>query len=241
MLGHPEDMAAIQELRIKSSGKSNLTEDHNGFWKLLVALTKAGKVYALQSGDGRVVWSIFLPKLRKSDTCENPVVLNLYQWQVPHHHALNENPAVLVVGRCGNVVDAPGIISIVDTYIGQELNSLGLAHSVAEVIPLPFVDSTVRCLHLFVDANSIVHLYPKTPESAAIFEEFSNVYWHSVDTENNILRGFALNGKCMNELADQFCFRSKDLWSIVLPSDSEKIIATAARKSSEVCLGYFFL
>ncbi|XP_057522936.1 uncharacterized protein LOC130802853 [Amaranthus tricolor] len=233
MLASPEDMAAIQALRLQSSEKSKLTRDHNGFRKLLIALTKAGKVYALHSGDGRVVWSIFLSNLRKSETCENPVALNLYQWQVPHHHALDENPAILVVGRCDNVVDAPGILSVVDTYLGLELSSLSLTHSVVEVIPLPFADSTEKRLHLMVDADRNVHLYPKTPEATTIFgKEFSNMYWHSVDTENNMLRGFTLHAKCMN--GDEFCFSSRDLWSIILPSDSEKIIATAARKTNEV-------
>lgn len=240
MLASPEDMAVIQALRLQSSEKSKLTRDHNGFRKLLIALTKAGKVYALHSGDGRVVWSIFLSNLRKSETCENPVALNLYQWQVPHHHALDENPAVLVVGRCGNVVDAPGIFSVVDTYLGLELSSLSLTHSVVEVIPLPFADSTEKRLHLMVDADRNVHLYPKTPEAITIFgKEFSNMYWYSVDTENNILRGFTLHAKCLN--GDEFCFSSRDLWSIILPSDSEKIIATAARKTNEVCFGLIFI
>ncbi|KAL2940085.1 ER membrane protein complex subunit 1 [Bienertia sinuspersici] len=235
MLASPDNMAAIRALRLKNAEKSKLTRDHNGFRKLLIVLTKAGKVYALHTGDGRVVWSVFLPNLRKSETCESPVALNLYQWQVPHHHALDENPAILVVGHCGNGIDAPGIFSIVDTYLGKELNSLGLTHSIVNVIPLPFADSTEKRLHLIVDANKNVHLYPKTPEAAAIFgNEFYNVYWYSVDAENNILKGHALKSKCMSELADEFCFSTRDLWSIVLPSDSEKIISTAARKPSEV-------
>lgn len=235
MLATPEEVAAIQALRLKSSEKSKLTRDHNGFRKLLIVLTKAGKVYALHTGDGQVVWSVFLRNLQKSETCENPVALNLYQWQVPHHHALNEDPAVLIVGRCGNGVHAPGILSIVDTYSGKELNSLGLSHSFVDVIPLPFADSTEKRLHLIVDEDRNVHLYPKTPEAAAIFkDEISNVYWYSVDAENNILRGHALKSNCLSELADEFCFSSRDIWSIVFPSDSEKIIATAVRKSNEV-------
>ncbi|KMT18010.1 hypothetical protein BVRB_2g032040 [Beta vulgaris subsp. vulgaris] len=235
MLASPEDVAAIQALRLKSSEKSKLTRDHNGFRKLLIVLSKAGKVYALHTGDGHVVWSVFLPNLRKSETCENPVALNLYQWQVPHHHAMDENPAVLVVGRCGNQIDSPGILSIVDTYLGKELNSLGLTHSIVDVMALPFADSTEKRLHLIVDAVNNVHLYPKTPEAAAIFQrELSNVYWYSVDAENNLLRGHTIKSNCMSELADEFCFSSRDLWSIILPSDSEKIIATAARKASEV-------
>lgn len=235
MLASPEDMAAIQALRLKSSEKSKLTRDHNGFRKLFIVLTKAGKLYALHSGDGRVVWSILLPSLRKSDRCENPVALNLYQWQDPHHRALDENPAVLIVGRCGYGVEAPGVLSVVDAYMGMELNSLTLSHSIAEVTPLPFADSSEKRLHLIIDAERNVHLYPRTSEAADIFQrEFHNVYWYSVDTENSILRGHVLKNSCLTEEDDEFCYSSRDLWSIILPSDSEKIIATASRKPNEV-------
>ncbi|XP_074276504.1 uncharacterized protein LOC141600222 [Silene latifolia] len=235
MLASPEDMVAIQALRLQSSEKSKLTRDHNGFRKLLIVLTKAGKLSALHTGDGRVVWSLLLPNLRKSETCKNPIALNLYQWQVPHHHALDENPSVLVVGRCGLGLNAPGVLSIVDTYTGKELTSLVLSHSVVDVIPLPFADSTEKRLHLVRDAEKKIHLYPMTPEAALIFQrEFSNVYWYSIDAENNILSGHALKSNCIGEVTNDFCFTSKDLWSIILPSESEKIIATATRKQSEV-------
>ncbi|KAK9683744.1 hypothetical protein RND81_10G161600 [Saponaria officinalis] len=235
MLASPEDMVAIQALRLQSLEKSKMTRDHNGFRKLLIVLTKAGKLSALHTGDGHVVWSLLLPNLRKSETCKNPVALNLYHWQVPHHHALNEDPSVLVVGRCGLELDAPGVLSIVDTYTGKELNSLVLSHSVVDVIPLRLTDSTEKRLHLIRDTDKNVHLYPQTPEAALIFQrEFSNMYWYSVDTENNVLSGHALKSNCKGGEADDLCFTSKDLWSIILPSESEKIIATATRKQSEV-------
>ncbi|KAL9226825.1 hypothetical protein vseg_002594 [Gypsophila vaccaria] len=235
MLATPDDMVAIQALRLQSLEKSKMTRDHNGFRKLLIVLTKSGKLSALHTGDGRVVWSLLLPNLRKSETCERPVALGLYQWQVPHHHALDEDPSVLVVGRCGSGLDAPGVLSIVDTYTGKELNSMALSHSVVDVIQLWLTDSTEKRLHLIRDADKNVHLYPQTAEAALIFQrEFSNMYWYSVDNENNILSGHALKSNCKGEVDDDFCFTSKDLWSIILPSESEKIIATATRKQSEV-------
>ena len=65
---------------------------------------------------------------------------------------MDENPSVLVVGRCGPSADAPGVLSFVDTYTGKELSSLSLVHSVAQVIPLPYTDSTEQQLHLLIDA-----------------------------------------------------------------------------------------
>ncbi|GAB4837246.1 hypothetical protein Ancab_002149 [Ancistrocladus abbreviatus] len=235
MLANPEDIAAIQELRLKSSEKSKMTRDRNGFRKLLIVLTKARKLFALHTGDGRVVWSLLLPSLHKSEVCEHPIALNMYQWQVPHHHVMDENPSVLVVGHCGLGKDAPAVLSFVDTYTGKELQSQTLSHSVVQVIPLSFTDSTEQRLHLLIDAHKQAHLYPKTPEAAAIFQhEFPNVYWYSVDTDSGIIRGHGVKCNCVSEVADNFCFGMRDLWSIVFPSDSEKIIKTATRKSNEV-------
>ena len=39
--------------------------------------------------------------------------------------------------------------------------------------------------------------------------------------------------KCV-DVVDDYCFESKDVWLIMLPSDSEKIIASATRKLNEV-------
>ncbi|XWS70327.1 hypothetical protein CRYUN_Cryun03dG0038500 [Craigia yunnanensis] len=235
MLASPEDIAAIQSMRLKSSEKSKMTRGHNGFRKLLIVLTRAGKLFALHTGDGRVVWSHLLQSLQKSEACQHPLGLNLYQWQVPHHHAMDENPHVLIVGRCGPSSDASGVLSFVDAYTGKELSSLSLVHSVAQVIPLPYTDSTEQRLHLLIDSDKHAHLYPKTPEAISIFKrEFSNIYWYSVEDDNGIIKGHALKSKCTGEVADEFCVDTNELWSIAFPSESEKIIATVTRKLNEV-------
>lgn len=238
MIASPEDVVAIQKLRLRSSEKSKMTRDHNGFRKLLIVLTRAGKVFALHTGDGHVVWSILLDTLRKSEKCERPVGLNIYQWQVPHHHALDENPAILVIGRCGPSLTAPAVLSFIDAYTGKELNSLSLAHTVAQVIPLPYTDSTEQRLHLIIDVDKHAYLYPRTSEAVEIMKrEFLNIYWYSVETHNGVIRGHALKSNCIHKVEDEYCFVFRDLWSIVFPSESEKIIATVTRKSNEVwCL-----
>lgn len=233
MIATPDDVAAILKMRLQSSEKTKMTRDRNGFRKLLVVLTRAGKLFALHTGDGRIVWSLLLNSLRKSETCSNPRGISLHQWQNPHHHALDENPSVLVVGRCGQNIDSPGVITIVDTYTGKESNLMRPSHSVAHVIPLPFTDSIEQRLHLIFDASGHAHLYPRTAEALGIIQqEKGNIYWHSADTDKGILRGRGLHKNCVHEV-DEYCFDTSDLWSIVFP-ESEKIAATATRSLNEV-------
>ncbi|URD98088.1 hypothetical protein MUK42_31186 [Musa troglodytarum] len=235
MLASPDEVAAIQAIRLKSSEKNKMTRDHNGFRKLIIVLTRAGKVLALHTGDGRVVWSVLLPALRRSETCGNPFALRVYQWQVPHHHAMHENPSVLVVGRCGHGFDAPGIFSIVDSYTGKVQNSLILEHSVSHIMPLPLTDSTEQRLHLIIDAKLQAHLYPKNSDSLKhFFNEMPNIYWYSVEIEKNKIRGYSLESKAEPDTAEEYVFQAKELWSIVFPSESEKIAVTATRKKNEI-------
>ncbi|KAK4798368.1 hypothetical protein SAY86_030694 [Trapa natans] len=235
MLATPDDMVAIQAMRLKSSEKSKMTRDHNGFRKLLIVLTQARKLYALHTGDGRIIWSLLIGSLRKSDACGHPVGLRVYPWQVPHHHAMDENPSVLVVGRCQLSQDAPGILSFVDAYTGSEIESSGPVHDVLQVIPLPFTDSTEQRLHLLIDTKQRGHLYPRSREALGIFQQkSSNIYWYSIETGNGIIRGYAIKGSCIHEDSDDFCFEPRDLWSVVFPGESEKIISTATPKLNEV-------
>ncbi|KAK1439459.1 hypothetical protein QVD17_05277 [Tagetes erecta] len=235
MLATPDEVAAIQQIRLQSSEKSKMTRDHNGFRRLLILLTRAGKLYALHTGDGRVVWSTLLQSLRTTSQ-QKCAGLKLHQWQVPHHHALDKNPSVLVVGRCGLSLTSPSALSIVDAYTGKELQSTSPAqHSTVQVIPLPYRDSTEQQLHLLIDADKHAHLYPTTPEAADIFQrESENVYWYSVELDAGILRGYGVKKTHPSNTVDDYCFETRNLWSVVFPSESEKIIATVARKQNEV-------
>ncbi|KAH7856502.1 hypothetical protein Vadar_002173 [Vaccinium darrowii] len=138
MLANLDELVEVQRIRLQSSEKSKMTWDHNGFRKLLIVHTRAGKLFALHTGDGRVVWSL-LHSFRKTGQCDSPVGLKLDQWQIPHHHALDENPSVLVLRRCRHSLDANGVLSVVDTYTGKEISFVGAAHSIVQVIPLPLL------------------------------------------------------------------------------------------------------
>lgn len=80
-----------------------------------------------------------------------------------------------------------------------------------------------------------MHLCTKTFKSRNIFQqEFSNIYLYSIKADHDIIKGHAIMRNC---ISDDFCFESEDLWSIVFPLESEKIIATVSRKP-EVMNGF---
>ena len=177
MLASAKQITIIQKRRLNNAQKTRMPRDHNGFRKLLIVLTKAGKLLALHSGDGCILWSQFLPAFQKSKECQDPFVLKVLPWQVPHRHALDEIPAVLIMGKCGLGPDDTGILSFVDSHSGKELTSHRLSNSISQVIPLPMTDSMEQRLHLFVDNNARAHLFPRSDEALSIFlKKKSNIY-----------------------------------------------------------------
>lgn len=110
-----------------------------------------------------------------------------------------------------------------------------LDHSVVQIIPLTLKDLSEQRLHLIVDSNSNAHLYPKSPDALDVFlNEMPNLYFYSVDILANVIRGYSLQKSCDIE-GDEYCFSTKELWSIIFPSDSERIAISETRKMNEVC------
>lgn len=62
-----EESDELALLRQELSNKNSPVRDPNGFRKLIVVLTQAGKALALHSGDGRTLWSHqFEPSIKPS-------------------------------------------------------------------------------------------------------------------------------------------------------------------------------
>eukprot|EP00245_Coleochaete_scutata_P017709 TRINITY_DN8832_c0_g2_i1.p1 TRINITY_DN8832_c0_g2~~TRINITY_DN8832_c0_g2_i1.p1 ORF type:complete len:1022 (-),score=187.79 TRINITY_DN8832_c0_g2_i1:311-3376(-) len=233
MLATDDEKAAVATERKNNKEKTALTADHNGFRKLIVALTRSGKVYALHSGDGRIVWSTFASPFRWRPSGERPVVLKLLLWRVPHRRALDESPEVLVLAKTGHKSNAPGILTCLNAHSGEELSTVTLAYPVKQAIPLPLFDSSERRLLLLVDDAKRAHVLPATSEAAEIFASHAKeTFFYEVDPAGKGLSGYAVvgsqeagPGKGEGEGAK---FRTELTWTIMFPEEKE-VVATVAK------------
>lgn len=241
-LANVEELDVVQSIRLNSAEKTKMVRDHNGFRKLLIVLTKAGKVLALHTGDGRIVWSVLLSGMRCEDSSVSSVPLKLLPWQIPHQHALDENPVALVLGKAGPGPDAHGIVSWVDLYSGVELNSLNLKFATRLVIPLPLTTSTEQRLHLFVDDQLKAHVFPKTQESLTLFmKSKSNTFFYLVNKADGSIDGFTIKERVHDseeEEGNGYVFDTERIWSIVFPSETEVISTVVSRRQDEVSTVY---
>lgn len=238
MLATPDDKEALQILRANSADKTKLTRDHNGFRKLLIVLTKAGKLLALHTGDGHIVWSLLVPAFRKKDDGSHAVPIKLLPWQTPHQRALDENPTALVVGKLGSGSDSPGVLSWVDVRVGREVKHVRLSYPIKQVIPLPITDESEQRLHLLMDSHLRAHLFPASEESLALFEERrQDTYYYLVDKEKGIITGFEIKERSKSselEKQEGYVFETRKLWSIIFPAETEKISTVVSRRLDEV-------
>ncbi|KAI5054835.1 hypothetical protein GOP47_0029980, partial [Adiantum capillus-veneris] len=239
MLASLEEVAVVQNLRLKSADKTKMSRDHNGFRKLLVVLTQTGKLYALHSGDGRIVWSSFIPGLKtySSSSGGRLTMLKLLPWQVPHKHALDENPVFLVAAKLVTGDNQVGLLAWVDAFSGKEIRSAKLTYFIEQIIPLPYTDSAEQRLHIIIDDHANVHLFPSTEESLQLFMEHApSTHFYMIDEEKGIITGFVVKGPQPASPigpSDGILFQSQKLWTIMFPGDSEKIITTATRRLDE--------
>lgn len=237
-LATADELAAVQKARLNQADKTKLTRDHNGFRKLLVVITKTGKVYALHTGDGHVVWSLLVPSLRASYGNPSLVPLKVIQWQVPHQHALDQNPVVLIIAQADPGYDVKAALSWVDVHKGTEVKSVKLSYPVTQVVPVPVTDSSEQRLHLLIDNQRRGHLFPATEESLALFlKHKDDAYFYEVDDADQKIHGYAI-GDLVDpsavDIKEGYVFSSNKLWSIVFPSETESITAVVARRPDEV-------
>ncbi len=242
-LASADEIAAVQESRLNQADKTKLTRDHNGFRKLLLVLTKSGKLLALHTGDGRIVWSLLIPGFRAPHGGPQVCPEKLLLWQVPHQHA-EERPEVLVLGKSCSTSDFPAVLSWVDAYKGIELHTMKLSYPVTHAFGLPLTDSSEQRLHLFVDDQAQAHLLPGSEESLDLFlKQKDNAYFYEVDRTKGIIEGYGIKGlveSSRQTSSEGYLFETEKLWSVVFPEETESIATVATRRPDEVTTTEFF-
>ncbi|XP_024544147.1 ER membrane protein complex subunit 1 [Selaginella moellendorffii] len=225
MLATAEEQTALQALRLNNADKTKMTRDHNGFRKLIVVLTSSGKLFALHTGNGGIVWSRFIPELSTKGS------LKLYPWRIPHKH-VDENAVALVLGSSH---DGTGFAAWVDMLTGSVQETLALPYSVKVALALPVVDSSERRLHLLIDDQNKAHLYPTSDESLSLFEKYmQNVYFYIADKEAGQIEGYNIKSQVDAGEEGGLVFQSQKIWSVLFPKDSETIAAITTRRADEM-------
>jgi len=187
-----------------------LIRDSFGFHKLIVALTKYGKLFGIDTLKGKIIWSLsdetlqnHLKDYLKDD--ENKRVPIHIQRTTSHH------PFQAV----GTIVLKNGYILSVDLIKGEIISRQHLNTNLKQMILLNQLDTNNLKGLLLFDQTNKVHFYPPS-----VYEEvFQNVkdkyYLVTADQNTGVLEGYSFS----NLDTDR---RATKIWSTNIPVSSVK-------------------
>jgi len=218
----PPELAAVERYRALTSDRLRPTRDPDGFRRQLVVTTATGKVLALHTGDGRVLWSL--------DFGATAAPQRVASWRTPHdilHDAL-----IAAFRPVGNDL----IVTVINTHTGQVENEemiKGGAVQGAEVLPLGtfYLEDIAADQHAYAiiipgfSASEVV-VVPRTEGARTAFAQQAQhlVRWRHVNGSSTISGiGFDSTGK------------ERLLWTVdAAPKETGmSILAIAARDPEE--------
>ncbi|GJP60457.1 hypothetical protein CLOP_g17675 [Closterium sp. NIES-67] len=241
-LASADEQALVHRLRTASPEKVRPFRDRNGFRRILLLLTapgggnrasggnsrgSGGKLFALHSGDGRVLWAAALPSggsavgLGASVFSPEAMVL----WRDPHRMSPDQTPEALVLqirqqaqkqqeGGDKEVAHA-ALVTVVNGHTGDVLESKGLPFVPRLVVPLPLVGKDERRLVMLVEKGEKeaedrkergwyqpvhVHVFPGTEEARGLFEGHKKeVFFYLVDAVTGAVEGYSIGERVEEE------------------------------------------
>eukprot|EP00850_Spirogloea_muscicola_P006456 SM000030S11465 [mRNA] locus=s30:825005:831618:+ [translate_table: standard] len=232
MLATPEEKLLVQELRQNSGERSKMTRDRNGFRKLVVAVTSAGKAYALHTGDGHVIWSRLLTPFRDTESGQEPApkLQKVLLWKEPHKN-LETSSQVVVLGTTSS---GSGLLLWLDANTGKEMQYVLLPYTVQQVIKLALHDALDQRLFLLIDENANAHLLPESREAQQIFEaHLRKTFFYIVDKERGVISGYRVKKPLNTDSKTAFIYPSEELWTVVFPVEVERIALVATKAANE--------
>jgi hypothetical protein len=216
-LATPIETAAVERYRALTSNRLRPTRDPDGFRRQLVVTTASGKVLALHTGDGRVLWSL--------DFGAAAAPKKLAPWRTPHD--ILQDALIAAFRPIGKDL----LITVINTHTGQveseEIVQGGGANE-AEVVPLgsPYhEDSADQHAYAVISSFQVVVL-PRTEGARTAFAQQAQhiIHWRTAKDSSTISGiGFDSTGK------------ERLLWTVdAAPKDSGmSILAVAARDPEE--------
>lgn len=195
MLGHTTRLETfeLQVLGDRASGKMQPVRDLYGFRRaMVVASPTAGRVSALHSGDGRILWSTRVVDERAAADC---TVSSLGLWANSHNMDVADQVYAIKACGGGNAASSTSVV-ILDAFSGAVLESIAL-----DFVPVRWVAVPQPLRAGPLDRHAFLAVRPDgasaqvVPASLAahVAKEGSALhFWAVADAAARIVRGYGL-------------------------------------------------
>lgn len=196
------------------SDERNLIRDDFGFHKVIIVVSKIGKLYAIDSLTGNIIWEKYLTNLRPFKQLDKEHFV-LFEQRNARYHPLTGVCTLLGKQESGN-----GFVYTFDPITGKEEHSLQLDFIVKQSMLMHVEDSDHLKGIVLISNKDNAFFYP-THCSKGLKQ---NLYMYTIDPDGEgNLQGYAV---AMGEL------KATRTWSINLDA-STKIVALSMKPSVE--------
>lgn len=207
-----------------------MSQDQFNFHKLIIVTTRPGKIYALHTTTGEIVWSHFVgsllpPNTKLSFSHRQPTTLEFHIVKSQFKMGVVVEPEIVVLLRQGK--ERETIAVNVNALNGKIISTKQLPYTVIDAVVLPKSEQTTR-LHplLLIDERHYVHVLP---ENNKAMDEFvkkypQNIHFFIIDAKSDTIKGYVWRPD--NERSNRHAI---EMWSHVFP---DPIVATGRQLSS---------
>lgn len=186
-----------------------LIRDKFGFHKMIVALTKYGKLFGIDTLKGKIIWSLNDPTLH--DFLQD-YLLEDESRRIPIHiqRTTSHHPFQAV----GTILLPNGYVLSVDLIKGEVISRQNLNINLKQVILLSHLDSNnLKGLLLFDESNT-VHFYPPSVYEEVFLNHKNKYYLVTGNAKKGVLEGYSFSN------LDQTNRKADKIWSINVPVSS---------------------
>ena len=205
-----------------------LIRDYFGLHKVIILRTKVGKIFAIDSLTGNVIWSKYEPMLKlDTDKTRFPIWVQRTSAHFPH------SAVCTTLSELSKRSES--ILYSFDPFTGETIESRLIPHRIAQAMLINTIhDEQFRRPILFLEYNELrAHFYP---DSDSIREQFSrhasNYYMLIANQTSNLVVGYSFRK------SDQTQPLAIPVWSFNLPKTGttkiENLMAVFKRPTEHV-------
>ncbi|XP_027196145.2 ER membrane protein complex subunit 1 [Dermatophagoides pteronyssinus] len=198
-----------------------LIRDYFGFHKVIIARTKSGKIFALDTITGRIIWTRYEPWLAiHTDNNDDDVQFPIW---IQRNNAHYTHSAVCTILNSFEDQKRTFLYSF-DPVTGIILDSKWLPYRTIQAMLLQTIydDNTFQRPLLLLDSEYNAYLYPDTMAMKKLFQNIaSNHFMMILNKTDALLTGYSFAGSNVVDNGP----RATPVWQFRLPHETNKLIS----------------
>ncbi|XP_065173919.1 LOW QUALITY PROTEIN: ER membrane protein complex subunit 1-like [Atheta coriaria] len=206
----------------QASSNSGLVRDVFGLHKLIILATRVGKLYAIDTITGEIVWSHHLAGIEPFHSLSASGLMYVLHQQRTARYAPHSAQMTLIGKLPGS--DRAVLYSF-DPITGKTLQEqTQLKYKLKQAMLLPYEDKThLKSIVLLAD-NDELHVYPPIGREMVV-KHAASTFMFNADFDKSILQGYALH------YSDENTLRATRTWQLNLSGST--LTAIAVRPANE--------